>query len=60
MRSIESALREEVPVGVRGGRKTAGHRDAETREAEIISPIEAFLPPTSSTSLFFNFSNGMM
>ena len=27
---------------------------------EIISPIEAFFPPTSSTSLFFNCSNGMM
>jgi len=27
---------------------------------EIISPMEAFLPPTSSTSLFFNRSNGMM
>ena len=30
------------------------------RGAEIISPMEAFLPPTSSTSLFFSCSNGMM
>ena len=32
----------------------------ERARLEIISPIEAFLPPTSSTSLFFSFSNGMM
>ena len=57
---IQAVLREEIPIGIRGGRKSAGHRYAQPESRDIISPSEAFLPPTTSTSLLFSFSNGMM
>jgi hypothetical protein len=57
---IEAVLSEEVPIRVRSGCEAAGTETPRSANPEIISPMEAFLPPTSSTSLFLSCSKGMM
>ena len=61
----ECVHRGRLAPGSRGRREQSWQnrpapKPPESDKPEIISPMDAFLPPTSSTSLFFSFSNGMM